>query len=73
MELTTALKLVRREKKFAQKEMACLLGITREHYAQIESGRLLPSLHLLKSISSLLNLHITIDIENGKHVYLLNI
>ena len=65
MEFGAFLKNVRREKKLTQKEMASLLGITREHYAQIESGRYEPSVKLLRAISSRLDVHVKIDFVNG--------
>ena len=69
MKLGELLKIARHEKKLTQKEIACLLGITREHYAQIETGRFNPSVNLLKAISSKLNLHVTIDFEEGNQVF----
>lgn len=72
MEIGEALKSIRHEKKLTQKEIACRLGITREHYAQIESGRFHPSVNLLNTISSQLGIHATIDFEGGKHVFQLD-
>jgi transcriptional regulator with XRE-family HTH domain len=72
MEIGEALRSIRHEKKLTQKEMAYRLGITREHYAQIESGRFHPSLNLLKIITSRLNLHATIEVEGGRYVFLID-
>ena len=43
------LKLLRKEKKMTQKEMALFLDKTERHYQDIEAGRInIPSLMLLK-------------------------
>ena len=43
MNLSETLKSYRKKKGLRQKEIANLLGISREHYAMIEEGRKPPS------------------------------
>jgi len=64
--LSGILKDYRQQKNLLQKEVADLLGISREHYAQIEAGCCIPSLKLLQKISKRLQLNITIVFDDGK-------
>ncbi|HTK81010.1 MAG TPA: helix-turn-helix transcriptional regulator [Bacteroidota bacterium] len=70
MGLTRYLVGYRKKNKLLQKELAGALNISREHYAQIESGKIQPSIKLLKAISSQLKLDIRIDIARGKSLLL---
>ena len=60
------LKDYRQQNSLLQKEVANLLGISREHYAQIEAGCCIPPLKLLQKISERLQLNITIVFDDGK-------
>ena len=53
MYLPQLLKEYRKQKGLRQKEIAAKLGITREHYAQLENAFKIPSLELLDMISKL--------------------
>lgn len=50
VKLRQVLKEYRVSRKIPQKQMAALLGVTREYYASIESGKRFPSTALLKRI-----------------------
>ena len=60
------LKDYRQQKNLLQKEVADVLGISREHYAQIEAGCCIPSRKLLQKISERLQLNIIIIFDAGK-------
>jgi transcriptional regulator with XRE-family HTH domain len=64
--LSDILKDYRQQKNLLQKEVADLLEISREHYAQIEGGCCIPSLKLLQKISERLQLNITVVFDDGK-------
>ncbi len=68
--LSELLKEFRQKNNLMQKEMADLLGISREHYAQIESGNVIPSVRLLLIISEKLPIEITIIFSHGTCEYL---
>lgn len=67
MNIGVYLKSYRSKNKIPQKQIADSLGISREHYAQIETDRLNPSVKLLKIISKKLSLHIEISICDGNY------
>ncbi len=67
--LTELLKELRQRRGLMQKEIADLLGISREHYAQIESGNTIPSVRLLLVISEKLPIEVTIVFSNGTCEY----
>ncbi len=48
-----SLKAYRKKHKFAQKEMANKLNISREHYSRLEEGKIYPSRKLLFKINNL--------------------
>ena len=52
MTLHKELKRVRKECGKTQKEFAKLIGVSREHYCSIETGRSTPTLDLLKKVDS---------------------
>ena len=60
MKLYMLLRSYRKQHHLLQKDMSALLGISREHYARVESGRIIPGVDLLTTISK--KLHITIII-----------
>ncbi len=64
--LSSILKGYRRQNSLLQKEVADMLGVSREHYAQVEAGCCFPSLKLLQKISDRLELNITIVFDHGK-------
>ena len=66
MKLTKLLIDHRHRSGLLQKEAAGLLGISREHYAQIESGRIEPSLRLLKTFSKKFCLNFEVQIALGE-------
>jgi len=60
--LHEALKSYRKKNRLTQKEIAAKLGITREHYAQIEEGKRIPPKQLQNKIAALMD-SIVIDIQ----------
>ena len=64
--LADILRQYRRQHALFQKEIAASLGISREHYAQIEGGNVSPSLKLLQRISEKLELNIVVVLDRGK-------
>lgn len=60
----------RKKNGLLQKEIAGLLDISREHYAQIESGKFVPSIKLLRTISKKLRLDINIRVVHGGYTFL---
>jgi DNA-binding XRE family transcriptional regulator len=60
MQLVDALKKFRAMHRLTQKEAAARLGISREHYAKIESGKFFPSHGLTDQISRTLEVTITV-------------
>jgi len=64
--LADILRQYRRQHALLQKEIAASLGISREHYAQIEGGNVSPSLKLLQRISEKLELNIVVVLDRGK-------
>ena len=60
----------RKKNCLLQKEVADLLNISREHYAQIESGKLVPFIKLLRTISKKLRLDINIHVAHGGYSFL---
>ena len=65
MRLARLLVTYRKNNTLLQKEIADQLSISREHYAQIESGKFVPSMKLLQRISKRLNLEISIRVAKG--------
>lgn len=65
MRLARLLVTYRKSNTLLQKEIADRLNISREHYAQIESGKFVPSMKLLRHISKKLNLEIRIRVARG--------
>ncbi len=65
-QLSEAIKAYRLQNRLEQKEVAGLLGISREYYALIEEGKKLPSPKLLQKIQS--HLGITIDFTPPPHL-----
>jgi len=68
--LPSILKGYRQQNSLLQKEVADVLGVSREHYAQVEAGCCIPSLKLLQKISERLQLNITIVFDHGKCEFL---
>ena len=64
--LPSILKQYRQQKCLLQKEVSDKLGVSREHYAQVEAGCCIPSLKLLQKISERLQLNITVVFDHGK-------
>ena len=64
--LPSILKGYRQQNSLLQKEVADILGVSREHYAQVEAGCCIPSFKLLQKISERLQLNITIVFDHGK-------
>ena len=50
MQLALVLKTYRRSRHLTQKEVAAVLGISREYYSRLESGKGRPSINLLETI-----------------------
>jgi len=69
MRLSRYLTRFRKKNKLLQKEVAGVLSISREHYAQIESGKFVPSIKLLKTISKKLMLDINIHVAHGGYSF----
>ena len=67
------LKEFRQANVLLQKDVADKLGISREHYAQIESGKFEPSFKLLSAISKRLGVDITINMSQGGYTLLYKI
>ncbi len=63
MKLSVWLKRYRIKRGLRQKELAGDLGISREHYAQIESGHCRPSINLLRTMSRKLSVTIVVTIS----------
>lgn len=72
MNIGDYLKAYRSKNKILQKQMADILGISREHYAQIERGYLLPSSKILATISERLPININISFKKGKNIFSCN-
>ena len=70
MRLARLLVTYRKSNTLLQKEIADRLSICREHYAQIESGKFVPSMKLLRRISKRLNLEIRIHVAKGGATFL---
>ena len=58
MTLRELLRGYRRRHRLLQKQIAGQLGVSREYYARIECGRVIPSLSLLAKMSVELNVEI---------------
>ncbi len=58
MYLSEMLQQHRSQHKLTQKQVAAKLGMSREYYSKIETGRTLPPILLLDKISKLLNTRI---------------
>jgi transcriptional regulator with XRE-family HTH domain len=69
MRLSRYLAGVRKRNRLLQKEVACRLDISREHYARIESGRITPSVKLLGTIAAEFHLEITVHVRDGRHSF----
>ena len=70
MRISRYLMTFRKKNRLLQKEIADLLSISREHYAQIESGKFMPSIKLLRMISKKLRLDISIHVTHGGFTFL---
>jgi DNA-binding XRE family transcriptional regulator len=70
MRLSHHLVRFRKKHSLLQKEVATLLNISREHYAQIESGKFTPSIKLLRTISKTLRLDIEIRVAHGGSTFM---
>lgn len=66
MRISRYLMRFRKKNRLLQKEIAGLLNISREHYAQIESGKFVPSVKLLRRISKKLRLDIRIRVARDR-------
>ena len=69
MQLQTLLREFRRRNDLAQKETAQKLGISREHYARIESGHAMPSLKLMQMIARELILTVEVRVHRDGFEY----
>jgi len=67
--LANILKTYRGRHALLQKEVADVLGISREHYAQIESGHVTPSFKLLQRVSERLDLNFVVVMKNGEYQF----
>ena len=70
MRISRYLVRFRKKNRLLQKEIAALLNISREHYAQIESGKFVPSIKLLRTISKKLRLDISIHVAHDRFTLL---
>ena len=69
MRLSHHLVRYRKKNSLLQKEVAGLFNISREHYAQIESGKFTPSIKLLRTMSKKLRLDIQIHVAHGGYTF----
>ena len=69
MNLPEYLKLHRKEQSLPQKQIAHILGITREHYARVEEGTQQPSLPLLRRMAREFQITIIYVISENESVY----
>ena len=53
MELTEALKKIRKQYKMTQEDVAKFLGVSRSGYTYYETGKSLPSIEVLKKLSAI--------------------
>jgi transcriptional regulator with XRE-family HTH domain len=64
MMLTESLKQIRKQYKMTQGDIAKLLGISRSGYTYYETGKTVPSIEILKKLSSIYNISIDDIVDN---------
>ena len=64
MTLTESLKRIRKQYKMTQEDIAKLLGISRSGYTYYETGKTVPSIEVLKKLSSIYNVSIDDIVDN---------
>ncbi len=69
VKLANILKTYRRQHRMLQKEVASAVGISREHYAQIETGHVSPSFRLLQRLTARLDLNLVVNMRNGTYQF----
>ncbi len=69
MKLNKSLRSYRKRHHLLQKEMSSLLGVSREHYARVESGKILPGIHLIRRISETLHVTVIVVVPPKDQIY----